>query len=74
MADFDRKLTESDAYLQLLIEQANKLEQQYQITEDPNNKARCQIIIGNLNNVLESIKHCIVLLQVTRIVARVGYS
>lgn len=64
MADFDKKLTESDAYLQLLIEQTNMLEKHMTTTEDEDDRQRCQEVINNINNVLESIKHTIVLLQV----------
>lgn len=65
MADFDKKLTESDAYLQLLIDQTTVLEKHMLTTEDEADRQRCQAVIGNINNVLESIKHSIVLLQVS---------
>ncbi|XP_071525487.1 oxysterol-binding protein-related protein 9 isoform X2 [Panulirus ornatus] len=66
MADFDKKLTESDAYLQLLIDQTNVLEQHMLSTEDEADRQRCQEVINNINNVLESIKHTIVLLQIAK--------
>lgn len=66
MADFDKKLTESDAYLQLLIDQTTVLEKHMLTTEDEADRQRCQAVIGNINNVLESIKHSIVLLQIAK--------
>uniref|UniRef100_A0A8D0QKY1 Oxysterol-binding protein n=1 Tax=Sus scrofa TaxID=9823 RepID=A0A8D0QKY1_PIG len=49
--DFDKKLTEADAYLQILIEQL---------------KVWHSIIYGTDINMVESIKHCIVLLQIAK--------
>ena len=65
MADFGKKLTESDAYLQLLIDQSQKLEEYILNSDDPQDKLRCQDIISKVNNLLESIKHTIILLQVS---------
>uniref|UniRef100_A0A8D1B6M0 Oxysterol-binding protein n=1 Tax=Sus scrofa TaxID=9823 RepID=A0A8D1B6M0_PIG len=48
--DFDKKLTEADAYLQILIEQLKKIETLKETT----------------NSMVESIKHCIVLLQIAK--------
>ncbi|XP_042214451.1 oxysterol-binding protein-related protein 9-like isoform X2 [Homarus americanus] len=66
MADFDKKLTESDVYLQLLIEQTSALEKHTGSTEDVADRQRCQEVINNVNSVLESIKHSIVLLQIAK--------
>ncbi|XP_050695688.1 oxysterol-binding protein-related protein 9-like [Eriocheir sinensis] len=66
MADFDKKLTESDAYLQLLIEQSGVLERHMGSTEDPDDRRRCQEVLNGVNSVLESIKHSIVLLQIAK--------
>ena len=64
MADFDKKLTESDAYLQLMIDQACKLEQHIINTNDDDDKIRCHQVLAKVNDILESIKHSIILLQV----------
>lgn len=64
MADFDKKLTESDAYLQLLIDQADVLQRHLESTEDEQDRRRCQTVVNGINSVLESVKHTIVLLQV----------
>lgn len=64
MADFDKKLTESDAYLQLMIDQTAALERHIETTEDPDDCRRCQGVLSSINTVLESVKHSIVLLQV----------
>nr|XP_053655809.1 oxysterol-binding protein-related protein 9-like isoform X3 [Cherax quadricarinatus] len=66
MADFDKKLIESDVYLQLLIEQTSVLEKHMLSTDDEADRQRCQDVITNVNTVLESIKHSIVLLQIAK--------
>ncbi|KAF7244496.1 Oxysterol-binding protein-related protein 9 [Varanus komodoensis] len=48
--DFDKKLTEADAYLQILIDQLKKIENLKETT----------------SSMVESIKHCIVLLQIAK--------
>ncbi|OXB78967.1 UNVERIFIED_CONTAM: hypothetical protein H355_013847 [Colinus virginianus] len=48
--DFDKKLTEADAYLQILIDQLKKIESLKETT----------------SSMVESIKHCIVLLQIAK--------
>ncbi|KAJ7405360.1 Oxysterol-binding protein-related protein 9 [Willisornis vidua] len=48
--DFDKKLTEADAYLQILIDQLKKIEGLKETT----------------SSMVESIKHCIVLLQIAK--------
>uniref|UniRef100_A0A7N8XUW5 Oxysterol-binding protein n=1 Tax=Mastacembelus armatus TaxID=205130 RepID=A0A7N8XUW5_9TELE len=49
--DFDKKLAEADAYLQILIDQLKKIENLKETT--------CSMV--------ESIKHCIVLLQIAKV-------
>ncbi|XP_045623888.1 oxysterol-binding protein-related protein 9 isoform X2 [Procambarus clarkii] len=66
MADFDKKLIESDVYLQLLIEQTSVLERHMLATDDEADRQRCQEVVSSVNNVLESIKHAIVLLQIAK--------
>ncbi|XP_054344107.1 oxysterol-binding protein-related protein 9 isoform X5 [Pongo pygmaeus] len=54
--DFDKKLTEADAYLQILIEQLKLFDDKLQnCKEDEQRKS-----------MVESIKHCIVLLQIAK--------
>ncbi|KAF2360932.1 Pleckstrin domain [Trinorchestia longiramus] len=64
MADFDKKLTESDGYLQLLIDQARQLE--HQQPSDEEDTRRCLLVLGRLNTLLETVKHAIVLLQIAK--------
>ncbi|XP_076052884.1 oxysterol-binding protein-related protein 9 isoform X2 [Oratosquilla oratoria] len=66
MADFDKKLTESDAYLQLLIDQSTTLEKHISSADDELEKQRCQTVLDRVSDVLESIKHSIVLLQIAK--------
>ncbi|XP_047735857.1 oxysterol-binding protein-related protein 9 isoform X2 [Hyalella azteca] len=64
MADFDKKLTESDAYLQLLIDQARQLERHQ--PSDEEERRRCLLVLDKLNTLLETVKHAIVLLQIAK--------
>ncbi|KAK7788254.1 hypothetical protein R5R35_000764 [Gryllus longicercus] len=64
--DFDKKLTEADAYLQIIIDQVKALELRIDRMTDPEDKARCQSIRDQANEMLESIKHSIVLLQIAK--------
>lgn len=64
--DFDKKLAEADAYLQILIDQTKALEQRMIPMSDSDDKARCQAIWNHANNMLEQVKHTIVLLQIAK--------
>ncbi|RZF36660.1 hypothetical protein LSTR_LSTR012746 [Laodelphax striatellus] len=64
--DFDKKLTEADAYLQILIEQTKALEKRMGPMEDED-KSRCEAILSHANIMLEQVKHTIVLLQIAKI-------
>ncbi|GLH05732.1 Oxysterol-binding protein [Gryllus bimaculatus] len=48
--DFDKKLTEADAYLQIIIDQVKALELRIDRMTDPEDKARCQSIRDQANN------------------------
>ncbi|BES91352.1 Oxysterol-Hypothetical protein protein [Nesidiocoris tenuis] len=66
MHDFDKKLSEADAYLQLLIDQSKVVENKMELLTDPDDKNRCNIISTHANNMLEQMKHTIVLLQIAK--------
>ncbi|XP_021918104.1 oxysterol-binding protein-related protein 9 isoform X2 [Zootermopsis nevadensis] len=64
--EFDKKLIEADAYLQILIDQLKALEVRMEGMSDLVEKARCQVIHDHANDMLESIKHSIVMLQIAK--------
>ncbi|XP_074104277.1 oxysterol-binding protein-related protein 9 isoform X3 [Cotesia typhae] len=69
--DFDRKVSEADAFLQLLIDQIVLIEkkesQPNNGTEKDNNKEeKYGVILVHANSVLNSIKHTIVQLQIAK--------
>lgn len=64
--DFDNKVSEADAYLQLMIEQTNKLESRIQNIDDIEEKHNYEVILQNANTMLDDIKHSIVLLQIAK--------
>ncbi|XP_043192017.1 oxysterol-binding protein-related protein 9-like isoform X2 [Amphibalanus amphitrite] len=66
MADFDRQLVESDAYLQLLIQQAQALERRQAACTSSQERNRLTTIIDNVNDMLDAIKHTIVRLQIAK--------
>ncbi|KAK7586240.1 hypothetical protein V9T40_004116 [Parthenolecanium corni] len=63
--NFDKKVTEADAYLQLLIDQVKELESKTNNAE-AEEKETCERIISDTNNMLEQVKHTIVLLQIAK--------
>ncbi|XP_069673311.1 oxysterol-binding protein-related protein 9 isoform X2 [Periplaneta americana] len=64
--EFDKKLVEADAYLQILIDQIKALEVKMDNMTDIIEKARCEVIHNHANDMLESIKHSIVMLQIAK--------
>lgn len=60
--DFDRKVAEADAYLQLLIDQIKLVEHKKQ--ESPNQKY--EEVLQQANGLLNSVKHAIVHLQIAK--------
>ncbi|CAH1398097.1 unnamed protein product [Nezara viridula] len=66
MQDFDKKLAESDGYLQILINQIKTIELKMESDLDAEEKAKCENIISHTNNLLEQVKHTIVLLQIAK--------
>ncbi|NXA48316.1 OSBL9 protein, partial [Nothocercus julius] len=59
--DFDKKLTEADAYLQILIDQLKLFDEKLQNCKDDEQR-KASIFYS----MVESIKHCIVLLQIAK--------
>lgn len=64
--DFDKKLTEADAYLQVLIDQVMELDNVISNCTSETDRNQLISIKDNANNVLESVKHSIVLLQIAK--------
>ncbi|KAB0805485.1 hypothetical protein PPYR_02455 [Photinus pyralis] len=64
--DFDNKVSEADAYLQLMIEQTRLLEDKIDTLADLEEKTKCQLILEHANTMLHNIKHSIVLLQIAK--------
>ena len=62
MEDFERKLAETDCYLQLLISQNTELEQQV----DKEGGEVYQPLVERVHDMVETVKHAIVLLQIAK--------
>lgn len=64
---FDRKVMEADTYLQMIIDQATKIEQQIETMEDAEEKEKYEELKDQTNAMLDNIKHSIVLLQIAKV-------
>ncbi|XP_061413843.1 oxysterol-binding protein-related protein 9-like isoform X3 [Lethenteron reissneri] len=64
--DFERKLAEADAYLQILIEQQQCFDEKLKLCKDEEQRRKVGELKGISMNMVESIKHCIVLLQIAK--------
>ncbi|XP_011150267.1 oxysterol-binding protein-related protein 9 [Harpegnathos saltator] len=65
--DFDRKVAEADAYLQLLIEQIKLIETKKSAAEEDEEKQKkYSAILLQANAMLNSVKHTIVQLQIAK--------
>ncbi|KAJ1530369.1 hypothetical protein ONE63_005278 [Megalurothrips usitatus] len=64
--DFDKKLVEADAYLQILIDQVEALDDRIDKMQDPSDKSHGLHIRDHANDLLENVKHSIVLLQIAK--------
>ncbi|XP_017796425.1 PREDICTED: oxysterol-binding protein-related protein 9 [Habropoda laboriosa] len=66
--DFDRKVAEADAYLQLLIDQIKliELKQRTVATEDEEKQEKYAAVLTQANAMLNSVKHTIVQLQIAK--------
>ncbi|KAL9915793.1 oxysterol-binding protein-related protein 9 [Glossina fuscipes fuscipes] len=61
-----RRVSEADAYLQLMIEQTNIIEKRIAAITDPNEKQKCKALQDNASAMLDHIKHSIVSLQIAK--------
>ncbi|KAM4641155.1 oxysterol-binding protein-related protein 9 isoform 5-T5 [Discoglossus pictus] len=64
--DFDKKLAESDAYLQILIDQIKFFDDKIQNCKDDEQRKKIENLKDTTCSMVESIKHCIVLLQIAK--------
>uniref|UniRef100_A0A8C4QIV0 Oxysterol-binding protein n=1 Tax=Eptatretus burgeri TaxID=7764 RepID=A0A8C4QIV0_EPTBU len=64
--DFDQKLAEADAYLQILIEQLKCFDDKLKICIDEEQRKKVADLKDVSIDMVESIKHCIVLLQIAK--------
>ncbi|XP_067323986.1 oxysterol-binding protein-related protein 9 isoform X5 [Anolis sagrei] len=64
--DFDKKLTEADAYLQILIDQLKLFDEKLQNCKDDEQRKKIENLKETTSSMVESIKHCIVLLQIAK--------
>ncbi|XP_053928348.1 oxysterol-binding protein-related protein 9 isoform X4 [Cuculus canorus] len=64
--DFDKKLTEADAYLQILIDQLKLFDEKLQNCKDDEQRKKIESLKETTSSMVESIKHCIVLLQIAK--------
>ncbi|XP_056388230.1 oxysterol-binding protein-related protein 9 isoform X4 [Hyla sarda] len=64
--DFDKKLAESDAYLQILIDQIKVFDDKIQNCKDDEQRKKIENLKDTTCSMVESIKHCIVLLQIAK--------
>uniref|UniRef100_A0A8D0GZV7 Uncharacterized protein n=1 Tax=Sphenodon punctatus TaxID=8508 RepID=A0A8D0GZV7_SPHPU len=55
--DFDKKLTEADAYLQILIDQLKLFDEKLQNCKDDEQRKKIKNLKETTNNMVESIKH-----------------
>lgn len=66
LQDFDKKLMESDAYLQIMIDQVKDLEMRIENSTNEIEKSQLTAVRDKANAMLETIKHSIVLLQIAK--------
>ncbi|XP_051869098.1 oxysterol-binding protein-related protein 9 isoform X1 [Pristis pectinata] len=64
--DFDKKLAEADAYLQILIDQLKLFDEKVKTCNDDEQRRKVESLKEVTNSMVESIKHCIVLLQIAK--------
>ncbi|XP_053325794.1 oxysterol-binding protein-related protein 9 isoform X2 [Spea bombifrons] len=64
--DFDKKLAESDAYLQILIDQIKLFDDKIKNCKDDEQRKKIENLKDTTCSMVESIKHCIVLLQIAK--------
>ncbi|XP_018582307.1 oxysterol-binding protein-related protein 9 isoform X1 [Scleropages formosus] len=64
--DFDKKLAEADAYLQILIDQLKIFDEKIKDCKEDESRKKIEALKGTTCSMVESIKHCIVLLQIAK--------
>ncbi|XP_061540805.1 oxysterol-binding protein-related protein 9 isoform X6 [Phycodurus eques] len=64
--DFDRKLAEADAYLQILIDQLKLFDEKVKDCKEDESRRKIENLKDTTCSMVESIKHCIVLLQIAK--------
>ncbi|XP_076462615.1 oxysterol-binding protein-related protein 9-like [Babylonia areolata] len=64
--EFEHKLMETDAYLQLLIEQNEAVQRRIEACEDVATKESYSVINVTTDAMIEAIKHAIVMLQISK--------
>ncbi|XP_068563423.1 oxysterol-binding protein-related protein 9 isoform X3 [Cebidichthys violaceus] len=64
--DFDKKLAEADAYLQILIDQLKLFDDKIKDCKEDESRRKIDILKETTCSMVESIKHCIVLLQIAK--------
>uniref|UniRef100_A0A8C5YQL3 Uncharacterized protein n=1 Tax=Marmota marmota marmota TaxID=9994 RepID=A0A8C5YQL3_MARMA len=57
--DYDKKLTEADAYLQILIEQLKLFDNKLQNCKDDEQRKKIETLKETTNSMVESIKHAL---------------
>lgn len=64
--EFDKKLTETDSYLELLLGQVAQIQKKADEAETADARSKYQGVLAQAKDVTESIKHAIVLLQIAK--------
>ncbi|XP_063747426.1 oxysterol-binding protein-related protein 9 isoform X2 [Eleginops maclovinus] len=64
--DFDKKLSEADAYLQILIDQLKLFDDKIKDCKEDESRRKIEDLKETTCSMVESIKHCIVLLQIAK--------
>ncbi|XP_063057969.1 oxysterol-binding protein-related protein 9 isoform X3 [Engraulis encrasicolus] len=64
--DFDKKLAEADAYLQILIDQIKLFDEKIKDCKEDESRRKIENLKETTCSMVESIKHCIVLLQIAK--------
>ncbi|XP_031719819.1 oxysterol-binding protein-related protein 9 isoform X1 [Anarrhichthys ocellatus] len=64
--DFDKKLSEADAYLQILIDQLKLFDDKIKDCKEDESRRKIDLLKETTCSMVESIKHCIVLLQIAK--------
>ncbi|XP_029488605.1 oxysterol-binding protein-related protein 9-like isoform X2 [Oncorhynchus nerka] len=64
--DFEKKLAEADAYLQILIDQLKLFDEKIKDCKEDESRRKIENLKETTCSMVESIKHCIVLLQIAK--------